>query len=194
MDTQEIKIVEKLQKMHLFRNVRVDDLERLVESCEIARYSIAQSICNQGDQATNALILIDGKLEVSIRTENTVRHVGEIFPGEIFGEQGLFHTKGIRSATVMANKPSTCLILTPEFMRKVADNTAMVALERHLIATMARRIRATNLAIQKAWKESEKEAEKSVTTDPSKTSESTNDTSESKSSGLLGKLRSLFGG
>ena len=194
MDTQEIQIVEKLQKMHLFRNVRVDDLERLVESCEIARYSIAQSICNQGDQATNALILIDGKLEVSIRTENTVRHVGEIFPGEIFGEQGLFHTKGIRSATVMANKPSTCLILTPEFMRKVADNTAMVALERHLIATMARRIRATNLAIQKAWKESEKEAEKSVTTDPSKTGEATNDTSESKSSGLLGKLRSLFGG
>ena len=194
MDTQEIQIVEKLQKMHLFRNVRVDDLERLVESCEIARYSIAQAICNQGDQATNALILIDGKLEVSIRTENTVRHVGEIFPGEIFGEQGLFHTKGIRSATVMANKPSTCLILTPEFMRKVADNTAMVALERHLIATMARRIRATNLAIQKAWKESEKEAEKSATTDPSKTSEPTNDTSESKSSGLLGKLRSLFGG
>jgi len=194
VDTQEIKIVEKLQKMHLFRNVRVDDLERLVESCEIARYSIAQSICNQGDQATNALILIDGKLEVSIRTENTVRHVGEIFPGEIFGEQGLFHTKGIRSATVMANKPSTCLILTPEFMRKVADNTAMVALERHLIATMARRIRATNLAIQKAWKESEKEAEKSVTTDPSKTSDPTNDSSGSKSSGLLGKLRSLFGG
>ena len=35
--------------MHLFRNVRVDDLERLVESCEIARYSIAQAICNQGD-------------------------------------------------------------------------------------------------------------------------------------------------
>ena len=39
--------------------------------------------------------------------------MGKIFPGEIFGEQGLFHTKGIRSATVMANKPSTCLILTP---------------------------------------------------------------------------------
>ncbi len=193
MDTQEIQIVEKLQKMHLFRNVRIDDLERLVEACEITRYSIAQSICNQGDQATNALILIDGKLEVSIRTENTVRHVGEIFPGEIFGEQGLFHTKGIRSATVMANKPSTCLVLTPEFMRKVADNTAMVALERHLIATMARRIRATNLAIQKAWKESEKEAEKSVGTDTN-TNGPTNDTNESTSSGLLGKLRSLFGG
>ena len=194
METQEVQIVEKLQKMHLFRNVRVDDLERLVESCEIIRYTIAQSICNQGDQATNALILIDGKLEVSIRTENTVRHVGEIFPGEIFGEQGLFHTKGIRSATVMANKPSVCLVLTPEFMRKVADNTAMVALERHLIATMARRIRATNLAIQKAWKESEKEAEKSVTTDSSNTNDAVKDNNESNSSGLLGKLRSLFGG
>ena len=54
----------------------------------------------------------------------------------------------------MANKASTCLVLTPKLMRDVADNQAMVALERHLIATMARRIRATNLAIQKAWKES----------------------------------------
>jgi CRP-like cAMP-binding protein len=195
VDTQGIQIVEKLQKMHLFRNVRIDDLERLVTSCEIIRYSIAQSICNQGDQATNALILIDGKLEVSIRTENTVRHVGEIFPGEIFGEQGLFHSKGVRSATVMANKPSTCLILTPDFMRKVADNTAMVALERHLIATMARRIRATNLAIQKAWKESEKEAEKAVSRDEQNTKNKKDTTVEqNQPSGLLGKLRSLFGG
>ena len=196
MNSQGIQIVEKLQKMHLFRNVRVDDLERLVESCEIIHYSIAQSICNQGDQATNALILIDGKLEVSIRTENTVRHVGEIYPGEIFGEQGLFHSKGIRSATVMANKPSTCLVLTPEFMRQVASNTAMVALERHLIATMARRIRATNLAIQKAWKESEKEVEKSAEKNiaSEKQNEKTAKTEEKSSGGLLGKLRSLFGG
>ena len=67
----------------------------------------------------------------------------------------------------MANKPSTCLILTPEFMRKVADNTAMVFLERHLIATMARRPVRQILPFKR--KESEKEAEKSVTTDPSKT-------------------------
>ena len=58
----------------------------------------------------------------------------------------------------------------------------MVALERHLIATMARRIRSTNLQIQKAWKqESEHEAKKTTQAEEPKQS-------------LLGRLRSLFGG
>ena len=60
----------------------------------------------------------------------------------------------------------------------------MVALERHLIATMARRIRSTNLQIQKAWKEeSTLEAQKNTA----------NETTEPKT-GLLGRLKSLFGG
>jgi CRP-like cAMP-binding protein len=176
-------IAENLSKMHLFRQVPNADLENLVTACEVLNYGMTEVICNQGDQASNALILVSGRLEVSVRTENSVRHVGEIFPGEIFGETGLFHSKGTRSATVMANRPSTCLVLTPRLMRDVADNQAMVALERHLIATMARRIRATNLAIQKAWKESVEE----IIEEPSE-----QETEEEKPS-LLGRLRSLFG-
>ena len=67
-------------------------------------------------------------------------------------------------------------------MRDVADNQAMVALEKHLIATMARRIRATNLAIQKAWKDSIEE----IPDDPTEEVEIAKPT-------LLGRLRSLFG-
>ena len=175
-------IVENLSKMHLFRQVPINDLNKLVSACDVLNYKIADVICNQGDIAQNALILVSGRLEVSVRTQSSVRHVGEIFPGEIFGETGLFHSKGIRSATVMANKPSICLVLTPKFMRQVADNQAMVALEKHLIATMARRIRATNLAIQKAWKDSIEE----IPDDPTEEVEIAKPT-------LLGKLRSLFG-
>ena len=50
---------------------------------------------------------------------------------------------------VRANKDSVCLLVTPGLMRETWNNEAIVALEQFLIATMARRIRSTNLEIQK---------------------------------------------
>jgi len=119
---------------------------------------------------------------VSVRAESHTRSVGSIHPGEIFGEQGLFHSKGVRNATVLASRPSQCLKLTPKLMKTHANNKAMVALEQHLIATMARRIRSTNLQIQKAWKEE------------SKNNQPTNQPQEEQKTSLLGRLKSLFGG
>ena len=84
---------------------------------------------------------------------------------------------------VKAEQESMCLLVTPELMRETWNNQAIVALEQFLIATMARRIRSTNLEIQKIWKTEEKEAE-----------EPSADTIEDNSSGLLGRLKSLFGG
>ena len=178
-------IVDQLERLHLFRNVQRKDLERLVTLCQVIKFPAGQTIFPQGGDAQNAMILVQGKLEVSVRTNSSHRHLGEIHPGEIFGEQGLFHSNGKRNATVMANKDSACLIVTPALMRETWNNEAIVALEQHLIATMARRIRNTNLAIQKVWKDTiqDDKIEK-----PSTENEGQQNTS------LLGKLRSLFGG
>ena len=70
-----------------------------------------------------------------------------------------------------------------------SSNAAMVALEQHLIATMARRIRSTNLAIQKAWKEIERESKRRKENTTQQDVQSDEDQQS-----LLGRLRSLFGG
>ena len=171
-----------LSKMRLFKNVPQKDLINLIKLCSPTSYAMGSVLCHQGDPAEYAMILLEGKLDVSVRSEHTTRSVGEIHPGEIFGEQGLFHSSGQRNATVLAIRPSSCLKLTPKIIKTQSSNLAMVALERHLIATMARRIRSTNLQIQKAWKqESEHEAQKTTQVEEPKQS-------------LLGRLRSLFGG
>ena len=176
--------VNILSKMRLFKNVPEKDLQDLIKQCPPVSYAMGAVVCHKGDPAENAMILIEGKLDVSVRSDLTTRSVGSIHPGEIFGEQGLFHSKGARNATVLAIRPSACLILTPKVIKSNSSNLAMVALERHLIATMARRIRSTNLQIQKAWKEeSTLEAQKNTA----------NETTEPKT-GLLGRLKSLFGG
>jgi len=180
-----LNIVDQLERLHLFRNVQRKDLERLATLCQVIRFPAGQTIFPQGADAQNAMILVSGRLEVSVRTSNSHRHLGEIHPGEIFGEQGLFHSNGKRNATVIANKDSSCLLVTPALMRETWNNQAIVALEQHLIATMARRIRNTNLAIQKVWKDSIREDTKE---------QEPQETEEAQETSLLGKLRSLFGG
>jgi len=169
-----------LSKMRMFKEVPTDEIKDLMAQCEASSYGMGAVVCQQGEAATHAMLLLEGKLDVSVRAENQTRLVGSIHPGEIFGEQGLFHNKGTRSATVLASKPSKCLKLTPKIMRTYSNNKAMVALERHLIATMARRIRSTNMQIQKAWKEENKPTTKT-------------DAPEENTS-LLGRLKKLFGG
>ena len=177
-----MSIYETLSKMRMFKNVPESEIRDLIDQCEPSFYAMGSIVCNQGDPATNAMLLLEGKLDVSVRAESHTRSVGSIHPGEIFGEQGLFHSKGIRNATVLASRPSQCLQLTPKIMKTHANNKAMVALEQHLIATMARRIRSTNLQIQKAWKEE------------STNNKTANQSKEEPKTSLLGRLKSLFGG
>jgi CRP-like cAMP-binding protein len=176
-------IVDQLKGLRLFREVERKDLEKIAMLCQLIQFPAGQIIYAQGSDAQDAMILVSGKLEVSVRTTISHRHLGEIHPGEIFGEQGLFHSGGQRNATVIANKDSACLLVTPSLMRETWNNQAVVALEKHLIATMARRIRNTNLVIQKVWKDSVKEEIKPPST-----------VDEKQESSLLGRLRSLFGG
>ena len=179
-------VVKQLQNLHLFRNVSAKDLTKLTQMCQILEFRPRQVIFAQNAPADHAMILVSGKLDVCIMTGQTERHLGNILPGEIFGESGLFHSGGTRSAMVRANKDSICLLVTPELMRETWNNEAIVALEQFLIATMARRIRNTNLEIQKIWKVENADQQKADQKSPAEESE--------QSGGLLGKLKSLFGG
>ena len=170
--------VEKLSALPLFRSVPTESLERLIEASSLTQYRSAAHIFEQGSPADKALLLIEGKLEVSVTSGTTHRHVGEIHPGEIVGEQALFVTGGTRNASVFATLPSTCLVLSPALLRG-SNDPAIAALEQHLIATLARRIRKTNLEIQKAWKASRVE-------------ESQPESAEAPT--FRSRLRSLFGG
>jgi len=183
------QIIQRLSQMHMFRDVSTKHINEFVAQCQSNSKQIGEVICTQGEQASHAMLLLHGKLSVSVSTGENNRHVGEVHPGEIFGEQGLFHSNGIRNATVIANESSTCLILTPKLMRVASSNDAVVALERHLIATMARRIRSTNLAIQKAWKESQQVEEK--VNEQSKHDETSR---EEQNNSLLDRLKKMFGG
>jgi CRP-like cAMP-binding protein len=144
--------LDALSRLYLFRSVPRSALEELLILAPPTRLGAGHTVFRQGSAADVALLLIEGTLAVEVESQGQRKKVGEVKSGEIVGEQGLFVPGGHRSATVVATTPAVCLLLSPELMDHAASNPAIVALERHLLGSLARRIRNTNQAILGAWK------------------------------------------
>ena len=113
-------------------------------------------LAREGEPADRAFFLVAGRLRASVslgddRAERD-RTVNEIAAGEVTGEAALFLTGGRRTATLTALEPSTVLVLRRELFQVGAPNPALVALESHILAGLARRIERTDAQIVEAWR------------------------------------------
>ena len=169
--------VDKLQKMFLFRSVPMKDLRKLCVVAPPVQFRQGVTVFKQGDQADVALLVIEGRLGAYVQAGAAQRRVGDIRPGEIVGETALYMQHSQRNASVIADQDSTCLLVSPDVMKRAAGNAALVAIEKHLLGSLARRIRGTNKALKQLWKVEKVEKGKS-----------------GKKLSLGQRLRSLFGG
>ena len=148
-----MSVVEDLGELSLFRSVPARALRQLCSLASMNEYASGQTVFEQGASADVALLLISGRLEAWVEVQRGMgRRVGEVREGEIVGESALFASDRPRAATVRAMVPSRCLEINTELLERGAYNAAMVAIEHHLLATLTRRIRSTNTAIQKEWR------------------------------------------
>jgi len=98
-------------------------------------------------------LVVEGRLVASVGSGENKREVGDSRAGEIVGETALFVRSGKRSASVVATEDSRCLILDQEVLTTSPYNGALVAIEAHLLGSIARRIRSSDRVIQRVWKE-----------------------------------------
>jgi len=167
----------QLAEMFIFRGVPMTSLHELCTMAPPVSFKPGITIFTQGDDSDVALLLVDGLLGVEVTSAGQHREVGQVNAGEIVGETALFAREGKRSATVRALKASQCLLINQELLLNAAKNPALVSIERHLLATLARRIRRTNQETSKLWKEI-----------------GSGQDNEASSTGLVLKLKKLFGG
>lgn len=146
--------VDKIASLYVFRSVARDDIEALCALAPPEDFAAHAVVFRQGDVADHALLVVDGRLEATVEAGGKPRRVGEVGPGEVVGEQALFHIGARRSATVSVLQPARCLVIDRALLEKGADNKALVSLETYLLGSMARRIRSTNRTLMQAWKES----------------------------------------
>lgn len=144
-------VARHLSRLHIFRSVSQEDLVTLIEHCPIVQCRAESNVLTQGALANCAMILVEGRLRVVVDAGKVNQQVGEIFPGEVFGEQGLFFNKFVRSANVVAVENSICIQMSPNLMQLLRGSKVMTVIEKQLIATMARRIRNSNLEVKKNW-------------------------------------------
>ncbi len=131
----------------------VDALLRAAPPVEIAAGAV---VASEGEPADRAFFLVAGRLRASVAlgadAPERDRTVNEIGAGEVTGESALFMTGGRRTATLTALEPSTVLVLRRELFQPGAPNPALVALESHILAGLARRIERTDAQIVDAWR------------------------------------------
>jgi len=143
--------IEELARNRVFRGVSKRDLRELLAAASIARFRPDEAVLREGDPADSALLLISGRLRASVRAGHRVRKLGSIRPGEVIGESTLFSGDARRNATVTAVEASRCMEISRDLLLQHPTNAGIVAIEKHLLRVMSRRIRRTHKAIREAW-------------------------------------------
>ena len=135
------------------------DIDALLRTAPPATFAAGEVVAREGEPADRAFFLVTGRLRASLplggEGPERDRTVNEIAAGEVTGESALFLTGGRRTATLTALEPSTVLVLRRDLFANVnASNPALVALESHILAGLARRIERTDAQIVAAWRAS----------------------------------------
>ncbi len=92
-----------LSETELFKPIENTQLRKLASNMTQVKFVRSQQIIKQGDPGNSMFILSEGLLHVFLRTNGTLEgiKVGQIVPGEFFGEMSLL-TGETRGATLVA--------------------------------------------------------------------------------------------
>lgn len=133
-----------LEQVNLFNCLEKDEIDELSELIKQKIFEKNTNIINMGDQGDSMFILGEGLLEVSVDTQNGINQVvGEIFPGQFFGEMSLL-TGEPRSATITAVTDAVVYEITKEdvvdlFKRRasILEDISKIVAERRAKNTAA---------------------------------------------------------
>jgi CRP-like cAMP-binding protein len=142
-----------LSGLYLFRDVTPSALLHLCQLAPPIQFGAGAKVFKQGESADSALLVVEGRLIASVVGSDGEKIVGDSRAGEMVGETALFAKDMLRGATVIAAEPSRCLVIDRTLIGRTESGEAIAAIERHLLGTMARRIRKTNQTMQMVWKE-----------------------------------------
>lgn len=123
-----------LASVPLFSNLSKRDLSRLAKATHEMTYDAGTVLTTEDEVGRFFFLIVEGEARVEIKGK-TIRMLG---PGDYFGEMALIDRKP-RSATVTAEAPLNCLVLTQTEFRPFATEQPDVAWA--LLEAMVQRVR-----------------------------------------------------
>lgn len=135
-----------LQALPMLRDVPEDSLDRFWDQATVLRFDKGATVFKQGAPADHALLIVEGRLKAWAEEGARAQPVSDIFAGELVGEAALYGRGSVRTATLKAWAPTVALQLSQADVVALSGSPAVAALQRHMLQTLARRLRTTTHA------------------------------------------------
>jgi len=129
-----------LSKVPLFQGLKDRQLLRLADRMVERNYAAGDLIVKQGQGGEGFYVLISGKANATReRSDGEKVQVNTFGPTDYFGELALLDEDGVRTASIAAVEPTTCLVLTRwDFLATLRQDADMAV---EILQEMARRFR-----------------------------------------------------
>jgi CRP/FNR family transcriptional regulator, cyclic AMP receptor protein len=124
-----------LSGVPLFADVPARQVRKIARLGSVARFDAKTPIVNAGDPGEAFYVILSGRAKIR---RGRGRAAAQIGPGAYFGEMALVDGAP-RSATIVAETETTCLLLTRRRFAKLLRGEPTVALA--LLRTLAARVR-----------------------------------------------------
>lgn len=125
---------ELLGRVPIFRDLKPKDLKKLANEVHERTFPAGTHLTDDDTFGSAFFVVAEGTVEVSVKGD-PVRKIG---PGGYFGEMSLID-RDYRSATVVAESETTCLVISRPVFRPFAYNHPEVAWA--LLEMMVARVR-----------------------------------------------------
>lgn len=130
-----------LLRLNLFRGLDDMELMLLLEEADLAEFVEGDSPVVEGEQGQFMFIILSGRLRIAKRSFGIQKVIGELGPGECFGEMSLIEARA-RSASVKALTACKLLRIDGDKMARVPAIAAI--LYRNIAALLSQRLRHAN--------------------------------------------------
>jgi CRP/FNR family cyclic AMP-dependent transcriptional regulator len=142
-----MSIAEQLQESGLFRGVKLEDREALIERMQRQSYPEGAVLFEKGDAGNAMYLIVSGSIRIyttdASGNELTIRHYGQ---NEIFGEFSPLDGRP-RSASAAASAPLDVLVLDRTTFIDFIKERPLVGLT--MMRTLVDRVRYTTAYLQK---------------------------------------------
>jgi CRP/FNR family transcriptional regulator len=129
-----------LTKVPLFQGLKDRQLLRLADRMVERNYAAGDLIVKQGQGGEGFYVVTSGKAEATReRSDGEKILVNTFGPTDFFGELALLDEDGVRTASIVAIEPTTCLVLTRWDFLAILRQDAEMAVE--ILQEMAKRFR-----------------------------------------------------
>ena len=152
---------DEIPKQELFRRVRIDDVEAILDSCEVLELARDEILIHAGQTNHNLYLILDGSLRVHLATDMHTP-VTTLHAGQSVGEISVIDHQPA-SANVIADSPCRLLVVSEEKLWMLVESSHAIA--SNMLVILSQRLRYGNSVIHKV-KELLREYEYNATIDP----------------------------